>query len=221
MRSELRREMSKAIRKRMQALQVSGNWSGILFHLYTKKPKFEIDLRVEGVPQDAILQDEEQMKEMTKKLVKLKSGSCTKSSRDDLKKKSHMIFIEESSGLLFDMFNLELIELRQTSATIQFRSCLKHIPEGLNMCPCGVRLRPNQDTMNQSKARFEALITPYYRAKLHSRGKRHGHNLWQKDNAKAMGVMRGAKKRGDHPSILSRLAERRHIPSFSGGYRVD
>ena len=35
--------------------------------LVDKKPQFEIDLRVEGVSQDAILQDEEQMKEINKK----------------------------------------------------------------------------------------------------------------------------------------------------------
>ena len=28
---------------------------------------------------------------------------------------------------------MELIELRRTSATIQCSSCLKHVPEGLNM----------------------------------------------------------------------------------------
>ena len=50
-----------------------------------KKPEFEIDLRVEGVPQDAILKDEEQMKETNKKLEKLKIGSCRKSIRNDLK----------------------------------------------------------------------------------------------------------------------------------------
>ena len=32
------------------------------------KPQFEIDLRVEGVSQDAILQDEEKMKEINEKL---------------------------------------------------------------------------------------------------------------------------------------------------------
>ena len=31
------------------------------------EPKFEIDLRVEGVPQDAILKDEEHMKESQRK----------------------------------------------------------------------------------------------------------------------------------------------------------
>ena len=38
-----------------------------------KKPEFENDLRVEGVPQDAILKDEEQMKETTKKLVEVEN----------------------------------------------------------------------------------------------------------------------------------------------------
>ena len=38
---------------------------------------------LEGVPQDAILQDEEQIKENNEKLEKLKSGSCTKSLGND------------------------------------------------------------------------------------------------------------------------------------------
>ena len=39
----------------------------------TKKPQFEIYLRVEGVSQDAILQDEEKMKEINKQLEKVKN----------------------------------------------------------------------------------------------------------------------------------------------------
>ena len=50
-----------------------------------ERPEFEIDLREAGALQDAILKDEEQMKESNKTLDKLKSGSCTKSVRDDLK----------------------------------------------------------------------------------------------------------------------------------------
>ena len=40
--------------------------------LVDKKPQFEIDLRMEGVLQDAILKDEEQMKEINKKLEKFR-----------------------------------------------------------------------------------------------------------------------------------------------------
>ena len=97
---------------------------------FEEKPKFEIDLRVEGVSQDAILKDGEQMKEINKTLEKLKRGSCTKSIRDDLKKQGDMIYSEESSRVIHEMGNMELFELGQISKTIQCHSCLKHLPEG-------------------------------------------------------------------------------------------
>ena len=50
-------------------------------------------------------------------------GSGTKSIRDDLSK-GKMIFSEEASLAVYEMGNKELIELRQTSATIQCPSCL-------------------------------------------------------------------------------------------------
>ena len=95
-----------------------------------KKPRFEIDLRVEGVSQDAILQYEEKTTEIHKKLEKLRIGSCTTSVRNDLSK-GNVIFSEESSRAVYEMGNMELIELRQTSATIQCPSCPRHVPEGL------------------------------------------------------------------------------------------
>ena len=51
-----------------------------------KKPQFEIDFQVEEVSHDAILQDEEKIKEINEKLEKLKMGSGTKPSRNDLSK---------------------------------------------------------------------------------------------------------------------------------------
>ena len=55
--------------------------------LVEERSEFEIHLRAEGVPQDDILKDEEQMKEINKTSEKLKSSTSTKSIRDDLKKK--------------------------------------------------------------------------------------------------------------------------------------
>ena len=52
-----------------------------------KKPKFEIDLRLEGVPQDEILKDAKWMTKVYKKLENLKIGSCVTSIRNDLKNK--------------------------------------------------------------------------------------------------------------------------------------
>ena len=51
---------------------------------------------------------------------------------------------------------MELIDLRQTSATTQGPSYLKHVPEGLNVCQCGVWLRPSQSTMERIKIAFAA-----------------------------------------------------------------
>ena len=58
-----------------------------------------------------------------------------------------------SSRVIYEMGNLELIE---TSATIQCLSCLKHVPEGSNMCLRGVWLRPNQDTKNTVDIKHDA-----------------------------------------------------------------
>ena len=115
-----------------------------------------------------------------------------------------MISSEESSRVLYEKGNLEFIELRQISATIQCPSCLKHVPEGLNMCLCDVWLRPKQGTTNRIKVRFEVWITSYYRATLQSRGRKHGHNHWRQNNAEAVDSKQEAKKRNNHTSILSR-----------------
>ena len=55
-----------------------------------------------------------------------------------------------TSRAIYEMGNRELIELRQTSATILCLTCLKHVPEGLDMCQCGVWLRPNQSSVKNS-----------------------------------------------------------------------
>ena len=104
------------------------------------------------------------------------------------------------------MGNMELIELRQTSATIQCPSCLKHVPERLNMCQCGVWLRPHQSTMDRTRTACAALKTPYYRASIiFSRGMKSGHKPWQMDHQKDMDAKRGVLKRGQYSSFLDRL----------------
>ena len=53
----------------MMCRLAQGDLYGILSQLMKKKkPQFEIDLRVEGESQDAILQDEEKRKEINEKL---------------------------------------------------------------------------------------------------------------------------------------------------------
>ena len=58
--------------------------------------------------------------------------------------------------------------------------------------------------MDRIKANYAALTTPDYRATSQGRGRKNGHNEWQKDHAKAVDATRGAKKRGNHHPILSK-----------------
>ena len=124
-----------------------------------EKPQFENDLRVQGVSQDTILQDEEKMKDINKKLERLRTGSCTHFIRKDLSN-GNMIFSEESSRAIYEMGNMELIELRPTSETIQCLSYLKQVPEGLNMCLWRLAStqskydRPNQSSFCSVKNSF-------------------------------------------------------------------
>ena len=61
---------------------------------------------------------------------------------------------------------MELFELRQTTDTVQCHSCLSHVPTGLKFCQCGVCLRLDEETVSRIKARFQALIAPYYVARV-------------------------------------------------------
>ena len=70
----------------------------------------------------------------------------------NLLSKGNVTFSEESSCAVYEMGNMELIELNKTSATIQCPSCLRHV---LNTCQCGVWLRPNQSTMSRVRTAFQ------------------------------------------------------------------
>ena len=173
-------------------------------HSVQKQPEFENDLRPVGVRQDAIFEDEVQMKEINEKLVKLKSGSCPKSIRDDLKD-DNLTFGEESSRVIYEMGNMELIELRRTTDTVQSHSCLSHVPTGLKFCQCGVCLRPDEETISRIRATFQALTAPYYVAASESLKEQEARRT--KNGKTTIGkqwvAKRGAKKH-HYASILER-----------------
>ena len=65
---------------------------------------------------------------------------------------------------------------------------MKHIPEALTFCSCGICLRPDEETIQRIKARFQALIVPYCFARVsRSRGKTHGETQWQQDHLESNG----------------------------------
>ena len=116
-----------------------------------------------------------------------------------------MIFTEESSRVIYEMGNVELFELGQISMTVQCHFCLRHVPQGLKFCGCGVSLRLDEGTINRITARCQALVSPYYVARMGSRGKKHGEAQWQQDHYKAMDAKRRAAwKNNKHTTMSSR-----------------
>ena len=156
-----------------------------------------------------ILEDEERVGRIQKVVEKLRNGSRTKSSNADLAEPEKSIkFSEESSRTIHELGNIEFHELGQISRTVQCRSFLKHIPEGLTFCACGICLRLDEETIHRIKAKFQAAVVPYYFARVnYSRGKRHGEiSIAKRPLERAMDARRGANKKG-HNSIVIRCSE--------------
>ena len=104
-----------------------------------------------------------------------------------------MVFSKESSRVVFEMGNMALIELKNSS--IQCPSCLHHVFEGTLLCKCGKLMKPDQDVMNRIKEAFEILKAPYYRTSpISTRGSNCGPNLWQLDQHKTRDALRSATK---------------------------
>ena len=100
-----------------------------------------------------------------------------------------MVFSQESSRAIFEMGNVEPIELKKSS--IQYTSCLHHGFEGTLICMCGKLIRSNTDMMNQVTEAFEILKAPYYRTSLIvTRGSKCGPNPWQQHHHKARDALR-------------------------------
>ena len=104
-----------------------------------------------------------------------------------------MVFIQESSQAIFEIGNVELIELKTSS--IQCPSCLHYVFKGTILCACGKHMRPDQEMIRRVKAPFEILKAPYFRTSVvTARGYKHGPNLWQEHHHKAKDALRGTKK---------------------------
>ena len=94
--------------------------------------------------------DEERMGQIQEIVEKIRIGSRAKSILEDFgKPEKSLKFSEESSRTIHELDNIELYELGQTSRTVQCHSCLKHIPEGLKFCSCGVCFRLDEETIQK------------------------------------------------------------------------
>ena len=104
-----------------------------------------------------------------------------------------MVFSKESCRVIFEMGNVELIELMKSS--IQCSSCLHHVFDGTLLCKCGKLMKPDQDVMNWIEEAFEILKAPCYRTcMIVTRSGKCGPNPWQQNHHMARDALRSATK---------------------------
>ena len=72
-----------------------------------------------------------------------------------------MMFSQESSEAIFEMGDVELIELKTSG--VHCPSCLHYVFEGTLICACGKHVRPDQEMIRRIKTPFENLKAPYFR----------------------------------------------------------
>ena len=96
----------------------------------------------------------------TKAIERIKNGPNKMCIRDDLAKEK-MVFSQESSQAIFEMGNVELLELK--TSMVQCPPCLHYVSKGTILCRCGKHIRPDLDMMRRIKAAFEVLKTPCFR----------------------------------------------------------
>ena len=116
------------------------------------------------VSTDALVKNEAVKEELTDAFTKpievIQIGSNKICIREDLAKEK-MVFSQESSQTIFEMGNVELIELK--TSMNQCPSCLHNVFKGTLLCRCGKHIRPELDMMRRIKAAFEVLKASCFR----------------------------------------------------------
>ena len=144
-------------------------------------------LSEQEVVTDALLKNEAN----TQEIERVNFGSNKICIRED-QAKDKMVFSEKSSRAIFEMGNVELIELKKSS--IQCPSCLHHVFEGTFIRMYGKWI-PIKDVMIPIKEAFEAQKAQYcHTSSIVTRGSRCGPNPWQQHHHEARDALRSATK---------------------------
>ena len=125
---------------------------------FTSQLNVDTHLSDKEVSKNALVKNEAVKEELTdtntEAIERIKLGLNKICFREDLK----MVPSQESSHAIFEMGNVELIELK--TSMIQCPSCLHYVFIGTLICRCGKHIRPDLDMMQRNKAAFEVLKAP-------------------------------------------------------------
>ena len=119
-----------------------GTWKPIV----EEEHYFEVELRIQRTPQDAVREDQGRLTKKKQDLVdKLRTEYRTESVIADWGRQENSTDSTRNPRQLRKFGNIELFELGETSKTIQCQTCLKYSLEGLIYCSCGVCRRQNRE----------------------------------------------------------------------------
>ena len=122
--------------------------------LIADEERFKIDVRVQGVPHKAVL--EERTRRIRKVAHALKRQSKANALMTDLQKTDTFNPLrEEFKKINHNLGNVELLESCEVSAKTQCASCAEHWPEGVLYCICGQCLLPSEKQRLMTKEKFD------------------------------------------------------------------
>ena len=92
-------------------------------HSNTDTSYFEIDLRIQGVPEDIVQQDANRMKKTNENLKNWRNESRAASVREDLSREDgDLTFSEKLQRVIYEMGSVDLFEFGKTTATVHDQS---------------------------------------------------------------------------------------------------
>ena len=106
----------------------------------------DIDLRVDGMPQEDVYSDEQYMDEVKRQVEKIQDESKSPSMHKDLQ---GSILSEETSPKIKHMGNIELHEIRQRKATVLCPQCSAHLADWFQFCTCGASLEMDDTAVSR------------------------------------------------------------------------
>ena len=125
-----------------------------------EKTELKIDLRIQGIPQAAVEQEDERTREV-RRSVHLKNHPNKDALTADMQKYcTYNPCSEESKKIFHNLGNVECFELCEMSSKCS--NCSLYWAQCIVCCTCGTCLIPTEYTRRLTKEKFDALSIPNF-----------------------------------------------------------
>ena len=137
--------------------------------------EFKVHLGIGGIPQDATLEDREKMTKIQNWWTSCELDTIPNRSLPIWRRPANPPHSAKNRVVQFKKWEILNYFRWERSQTVQSPACLKHAPERLIYCSCGVCFRPSPEQKLRKKILFEMMIVLRCFVPVdHSRGATHG-----------------------------------------------